>query len=528
MSYGLFDVLGPVMHGPSSNHTGGANRIGYLARMIMGETPDRVELGFHPAYMNSYAGQRSHTALIAGCLGLREYDEDCMDSLQIAKRRGLIWSAAPIPETEKSRNTMRVTGWAGENQYVVNGDSIGGGNIVIDAINGLPVHLTGNEYLLILISPERELLEEAQRQLTGALESACKDAVSGRALGQNCLGCIVSASPFPEEALLPEALRAAVEKGVLIYRRIFPLYEFSDQGREPLFTTFSELIALGRSRDACEIAIEYECRRSGVSAEKVLSYGKYLVAVIESALQKGENEGFTLIGGLTDPSDGAKFLAWSHSGNTVVNEMFARGLARATLLAQMNASSCRIVAAPTGGSAGALPGALFSAAERYQKNEEELAKAFLVAAAIGVIIGNKASFSGTVGGCQSEVGVGAAMGAGAIAYMAGATMEQIVQSAAIALKNVLGLTCDPPAPPTEVPCIKRNAMGVAVAFFGAEMGLAGLRSAIDPDDVVTALADTQRRLPMELKFSHIGGLADTPSGKRLREEWEEKLANMNG
>jgi L-serine dehydratase len=201
-------------------------------------------------------------------------------------------------------------------------------------------------------------------------------------------------------------------------------------------------------------------------------------------------------GGLTDPEDGKKMLNWSQSGKTVLNEMFSRALGRAMILAQLNAASERIVAAPTGGAAGALPGALFSAAERYGKGRKELAKAFLVAAAIGLIVGNHASFSGTVGGCQGEIGIGAAMGAAGIIWLAGGTAEQIIQGAPIALKNVLGLTCDPPASPVEVPCIKRNAMGASIAFFGAEMGLAGISSAIAPEDLVAALAETQRLMPM--------------------------------
>ena len=142
MTLGLFDIVGPVMHGPSSNHTGGANRIGYLARQLMGGQPDSIRLGFHPAYMGSFTGQKSHTALIAGCLGYREYDEESTDSIEIAEKRGIPWEAYAIGETERSRNTMRVVGKLGDQTWEINGDSIGGGNIIIDRINGLEVHWT--------------------------------------------------------------------------------------------------------------------------------------------------------------------------------------------------------------------------------------------------------------------------------------------------------------------------------------------------------------------------------------------------
>ncbi|MEA4891418.1 MAG: L-serine ammonia-lyase, iron-sulfur-dependent, subunit alpha [Peptococcaceae bacterium] len=524
MTLGLFDVIGPVMHGPSSNHTGGANRIGYLARQLMGGRPEKIRLGFHPAYMGSYTGQKSHTALIAGCLGFREYDDESTQSLEIAAKLGIPWEAYAIGETGRSRNTMRVTGEIRGQLWEINGDSVGGGNILIDRINGLEVSLDGNTWEVMASADTDALLRELLDFLAGL--DGCKTAVSGQALEQRFLCCGTFSQEPPSAAALPPSLKQAEEEGRLVWRVVPPLYKFSDSGCPPLFTTFAQLLALCRDRDILDVILEYESRRSQVTKEEVLAEAEYLVEVIAGALAKGEKEEIRLIGMLTDPGDGKRMLAWAASGQAVVNEMFAKGLGRAMILAQLNAAAGRIVAAPTGGSAGSLPGTLFSAAERYDKDKKELAKAFLIAGAIGLIVGNQASFSGTIGGCQSEVGIGAAMGASGVIWLAGGTAEEIVQGAAIALKNVLGLTCDPPASPTEIPCIKRNAMGVAMAFFGAEMGLAGIRSAIAPDDVVAALAETQRLMPMELKFSHCGGLAATKSGRELNKQWQERLKTL--
>ena len=524
MTLGLFDVVGPVMHGPSSNHTGGANRIGYLAMELMGGRPEKIRLGFHPAYMGSFTGQKSHTALIAGCLGYREYDDESTDSIEIAEKLGIPWEAYPIDEAGRSRNTMRVVGQLNGQTWEINGDSVGGGNIIIDRINGLEVRLDGNGWEVMADADSEALLREAKSFLQGL--PGCQAAVSGPVLKGRCLCCAVFLREPPGAGALPEALKQALDQGSLSWRVIPPLYKFSDSGAEPLFSTFAQLEKLCEGRDILEVAIEYECRRSQVAWEDVLAEAEFLVEVIANALEKGEKEDIQLIGMLTDPTDGKKMLAWSRSGQTVVNEMFAKALGRAMILAQLNAAAGRVVAAPTGGSAGGLPGVLFSAAERYGKDQKELAKAFLVAAAIGLVVGNQASFSGTIGGCQSEVGIGAAMGAGGVIWIAGGSAAQIIQGAAITLKNVLGLTCDPPASPTEIPCVKRNAMGSAMAFFGAEMGLAGIRSAIAPDDVVEALAETQRLMPMELKFSHCGGLATTKSGLELNRQWKERLKNL--
>ncbi len=525
MALGLFDVVGPVMHGPSSSHTGGANRIGYLAGKLMGGKANKIRLGFHPAYMGSYIGQKSHTALIAGCLGLREYDEESTRSIKIAEERGISWEAYAIDELERSRNTMRIMAEIDGQSWEINGESVGGGNIVIDRINGLEVRLDGNAWEVIALADTESLMQELQHFLSGL--EGCKTTASGQVLGHCFLCCGVFSLEPQIAASLPPYLKQAEEELRLRCWLVPPLYTFSDSGHPPLFTTFGELLELCKDRDILDVILEYESRRSNVNKEDVLSEAEYLVDVIASALDKGESEPIDLVGKLTDPGDGKKMLRWSQSGKSVLDEMFSRAMGRAMVLAQLNAASERIVAAPTGGAAGTLPGVLFTAAERYGKDKTELAKAFLIAAAIGVIIGNQASFSGTAGGCQGEIGIGAAMGAGGIVYLAGGSTQEIVHAAALALKNVLGLTCDPPASPVEVPCIKRNAMGAAIAFFGAEMGLAGIRSAIEPDDVVAAMAQTQKLMPTELKFSHCGGLAATKSGKKLNTQWQERLKTLN-
>ena len=517
MSLGLFDVLGPVMHGPSSSHTGGANRIGYLAGRLMGGVPEQVSFGFHPAYMGSYRGQQSHVALLAGCLGLREYEPESRRAVELAAQQGMLWGAKPIEDTQRSRNTMDVHSFVAGQPHSVKGESVGGGNIRISEVDGLPAVLTGNEYVLLL-EGEKALVNRAIAEVKEADDSGLQQAMDGPNPRGEHLGILV----FSKE---PPAGVIRQEKG-LSCRQVEPIFPFRDRGEEPLCKTFEELLTLAQDTEISELAISYEAERSGVSRERVLKEGRFLVKVMKTALEEAEREGTETIGGLTDPEDGRRLLAWSKTGEGPVNGLFTLALARAMLLGERNAGACRVVACPTGGAAGALPGALITAAERYDRDEEALARAFLVAALTGVLIGNQASFSGTVGGCQSEIGIGAAMGAAGVAYLAGGGPEAIAHAAALTLKNLLGLTCDPPASPVEVPCIKRNAMGAAMAFFGADLALGGIRSAITPDDVVLALADTQARMPMELKFSHKGGLAITPSGRALKARWEERLKKL--
>ena len=143
-----------------------------------------------------------------------------------------------------------------------------------------------------------------------------------------------------------------------------------------------------------------------------------------------------------------------------------------------------------------------------------------------MVVGNTCSFSGSIGGCQAEIGIGAGMAAGGAVWLAGGSPEAVAHGAALAIKNTLGLICDPPASPVEVPCIKRNAMGVSVAMMAAEMSLAGIRSVMPPDDVVAALKDTQERLPTELRGACVGGLAAAPYAKVLQAKWQKKLDSL--
>ena len=177
-----------------------------------------------------------------------------------------------------------------------------------------------------------------------------------------------------------------------------------------------------------------------------------------------------------------------------------------------------ICAAPTAGSCGVFPAVLFKAKEMLQKSEEDILHAFLVGAMAGAIIGNNATLSGSEGGCQAEVGVASAMAASSLVSLAGGTAKQIGHAIAICLKNVMGLICDPVAGLVISPCIKRNAMGVMNAFLSAEMALSGVTSIIPVDEVIISMMHVGRALPVDLKETGMGGIAKSPTGKRIKKQ----------
>ncbi len=199
-------------------------------------------------------------------------------------------------------------------------------------------------------------------------------------------------------------------------------------------------------------------------------------------------------------------------------EPLTSAITYALAVAEVNAGMGRIVAAPTAGSCGVLPGVLFSVGEIRGAGDAELVDALFAAGGVGAVIARSSTLAGAAGGCQAECGAAAAMAAAAAVEIAGGTPEQCADAVALAFKGLLGLVCDPVAGLVEVPCIKRNATSVAVALAAADMALAGIRSVIPADEVIWAMGAIGRELPASLRETALGGLAATPTGKRIASE----------
>lgn len=195
----------------------------------------------------------------------------------------------------------------------------------------------------------------------------------------------------------------------------------------------------------------------------------------------------------------------------------AAAMVVALKMAESNACMRRIVAAPTAGACGVIPAVLIPYYEQRHAEKTEIIKALYVAAAIGQVISDKASISGAQGGCQAEIGSASAMAAGALVYLQGGTNVQICYAAALALKGLLGLVCDPVAGLVEVPCVKRNVTGTVNAIACADMAMAGIESRIPPDEVIDAMAEVGMKMDVTLKETAQGGLAATPTGKSVSE-----------
>lgn len=236
--------------------------------------------------------------------------------------------------------------------------------------------------------------------------------------------------------------------------------------------------------------------------------------VMQESIQKGADPDIKSTSGLTG-GDAWKLYSVYEKKKSLTGSFMAGAMWRALAVSELNAAMGRIVAAPTAGSCGILPAAIVTMQEEYSLDEYDCIMALFTASAIGMVIGNNASLAGASGGCQAECGSASAMAAAAIVELAGGTPQMSGEACAIAIKNILGLVCDPVAGLVEIPCIKRNAGGVTTAFMAAELALAGITSHIPADETILAMKRIGDTMPASLRETAEGGLAMTPTGQAL-------------
>ena len=216
--------------------------------------------------------------------------------------------------------------------------------------------------------------------------------------------------------------------------------------------------------------------------------------------------------------DAAKVEQAHQEGKSLGGDYLAAVTAEALKTAECNACMKRIVAAPTAGSCGVLPAVLLPMCKYEELSQHRILEALYVASGIGAVIAYKACIAGASGGCQAEIGTASAMAAGALVALRDGTGQQIGHAVAMALKNLMGLVCDPVAGLVEVPCVKRNVIGAVNAISAADMALAGIESRIPVDEVIDAMGQVGRRMPVEFRETALGGLAATPTGRRVKQQ----------
>ena len=284
------------------------------------------------------------------------------------------------------------------------------------------------------------------------------------------------------------------------------------------YKSISELVnaASSAGRTISEVVLADQAEQLCISPDALFERMDARLSVMEDSVKAGMNPALRSTSGLTG---GDASRMWDHAASGGICGGFTnRAMARALAVSENNAAMGKIVAAPTAGSCGILPGAVVSMLDEGRCSRKAAVMALFTAGAFGMVIAQNASIAGAEGGCQAECGSAAAMAAAALVELMGGTPQQCAHACAMAIKNQLGLVCDPVAGLVEIPCIKRNVSGVAIAFSSAEMALAGIESKIPADECIGAMREVGCSIPSARRETAKGGLAATPTGERLREQ----------
>jgi len=516
------DAIGPVMRGPSSSHCAAALRIGRLARDLMGGDLEAVLVEFDSqgSLATTHESQGSDMGLCGGLLGWEASDERLVTSVRTIREAGIRLEFRIAALGFSHPNTYRLALHNASHTHQITALSTGGGAIEVVEIDGIPVSMRGDCYEVLLYAetggePLAQILAERE-DLDDAL------------IHQGSEVHLVQVKA--QRPLAPEVL-AQVEStyDILEIKTLAPVLPVLwGKDRQVPFLTCAQMTAYNADKglELWELAVEYERARGNLTDEQVLAKMGELVRVIEQSARQGI-EGTDYDDRILGPQAGT-LQAHMQAGKLLDGGLLNQMILYVTALMESKSAMNVIVAAPTAGACGGLPGACLGAARAMDCSTEETAKAMLAAGLIGVLIAARATFAAEVAGCQAECGAGSAMAAAALVTLAQGTAEQAVGAASMALQNVLGLICDPVANRVEVPCLGRNVMAASNALACANMALAGFDPVIPLDEVIETMLRVGTSLPAALRCTALGGLSTTPTSERIERELGSQTPRASG
>lgn len=295
------------------------------------------------------------------------------------------------------------------------------------------------------------------------------------------------------------------------------------------FHTAEEAIALAHKYKISigEVAKRYESQRSGKNMPAIRNKMKQTRDAMYDAVRRGVKTTQKSKMGMVGGDAHKMYKALGKLKDMMGNKVTVRAMSYAFAVGEQNACMGRIVAFPTAGGAGVIPGVLFSAAEHFKAGKRKLLSGMFCSSAVGLIIAEGATLSAAKGGCQAEVGAGVAMAAAGLTEMRGGSPEQCFHAAAMGLKSYLGLACDPLGGLVEVPCIKRNCIGCMAAIGASDMAMAGIKSFIPFDEVVLAMRNIAAIMSPKIRETALGGLAVTKTGNEIKRKLGMRITPMD-
>lgn len=507
-----FEILGPIMVGPSSSHTAGALRCARVAASLMEAPIVRATFTLYNSFAHTYHGHGTDRALVAGIMGLDTDDERIRDAFAIAHERGLAFRfELGGDDAHLHPNTVDIAMEDAQGAHsVVRGESLGGGRVRVSRINGVDVDVSGDYDTLFVAHRDAPgvladltyLLSEAHINI--AFMRTFRTERGGSAY------TVFELDDLPPASLLTE-LRGRANIFTATCITVPGSSPASSTAPEELFDTAAELL------ETCDrlhltIGALMAVREANLTGEtETVAAMQRVLDVMKAETTEPIANPRPSLGGLI----GGEARQVAHAGTAyaqaLMGEVQTDAVARAMAVLERSASMGVIVAAPTAGSAGVVPGCVLALAEHLGLDDSETMDALFCAAAVGLILSANACVAGAEGGCQAEVGSAAAMAAAALVQMMGGDAACALNAASIALANLLGLVCDPVGGLVEVPCQNRNAIGVACAFSAAHLALSDVKSLVPFDEMARVMLEVGHALPASLRETAAGGIATAPS-----------------
>jgi L-serine dehydratase len=464
----------------------------------------------------TYKGQKSDKGFTGGILGWNPDHPELYKSLEEALKQG-IEIKFDIKEFKSNHpNIVRITliSIVGE-KVNITAISSGGGMVEIIKINDFSVSIAGDYYELLIFANKIK-----KQQITYIIDILKNFKID---IQKNDLSIVKSKSMLniKTSKKIPCFVFEKIKKiyGVNNIKKINPVLPvLSDVNCKVPFRTAQEMIDFSSKKKISlwEAAVFYESCRSGWSNQEVYDYMKRIIAVMKNSINIGLSKKIKYSGFLK-PKSSEMEVNFS-KGNLIPTGVLDKVTVYALSTMEVSNSMGVVVAAPTAGSCGVLPGSVLGTSEKMGLNEDDEVKAMLAAGIIGVFVAEQATFAAEVCGCQAECGVASAMAAAGVSNFLEGTIEQSVISAALALQNVLGLICDPVAGSVQIPCVNRNVMASANAITSANMVLAGFDPLIPLDEVIKTMFEVGKMLPRELRCTGLGGLCTTATAKKIEKE----------
>lgn len=532
------DVIGPNMIGPSSSHTAGALRIALLATQMMSEPVKSVRFLLYGSFARTYQGHGTDRALVGGILGFKPDDPRIRESFEIAQERGITYTFDfDYDDDTVHPNTVDITLRSEDSFVTVRGESVGGGRAIIRRINGVDIEFTGLYNTIMIYHIDRPGVVArltnvlADNQINIAFMRLYREQKGKRAYMiletdeeiPSCVSEELGKLESVDRALIIPTIDKAAnvsnnsnqDRESELAERARELAEFDASLLD--FQSAVELVELCRKTtlSISELMIRREQhlfnRTRKESMDLMARAWSIMKQSVYDSIHNPRRSIGGLIGGESSQLHKQREEAEKRGEKALSGSLISRASSYAMGVLEVNASMGLIVAAPTAGAAGIVPGALIALAEQHQFTDEQMIHALYTCSAIGMLIMAHGSVSGAEGGCQAETGSASAMAAAAIVELMGGAPRCSVSASSTCLQNVLGLVCDPIGGLVEAPCQRRNSLGTANAILAAEISLAGLDNLVPFDEMIVVTREVGANLPPSLRETGLGGTAMAPS-----------------